>query len=136
MTERQMHTTGSSTTGSEDFGYLFEAQDFKVLDPNEEKIGKIDEVYVGSDNKPRYLAVKMGFLGTNMTFLPVQLITRVDPDNKVVYVSVTKDMAKDAPGFDRDHQFSSEDEALIWKHYGLGRPVYVETEILIWRQPS
>ena len=53
-----------------------------LKDPNEEKIGKVDDIYVGGDRQPRYLGVKMGFLGAKMTFIPVQLVSDVDLNEK------------------------------------------------------
>jgi hypothetical protein len=134
MEERRQQ--GSFTQAPHDFGQLFETKGFTVLDPNGEKIGKVDDVFVGGDQQPRYLGVKMGFLGAKLTFVPVQLVTQVDPNEKAIYLSVPKDVAKSGPVFDRDHEFTPEDEAKIWQDYGLGKPVYVVTEVFLWREAS
>ena len=134
MEARRQH--GSSTQTPQDPGRLFETKGFTVLDPKYQKIGKVDEVFVGGDRQPRYLGVKMGFLGQQMTIIPLQLVTNVDWNEKALHLSITKDVAKSGPAFDRDHDFTQEDEALIWKHYGLGEPVYVVTEIFLWREAS
>jgi hypothetical protein len=119
-----------------DFGHLFETKGFTVLDPDGQKIGKVEDVYVGGDRQPRYLRVTMGLLGADMTVMPVQLVTNVDLDEETIHLSSPKDVAKSAPTFDLDHQFKQEDEVRIWQHHGLGRPVHVESEIFLWREAS
>jgi hypothetical protein len=134
--EKRNLQQGSSTQVPREFGHLFETKGFTVLDLNQEKIGKVDDIYVGGDQHPRYLGVKMGFFGQKMTFIPVQLVKQVDVNQKSILLSIPKDVAKSGPVFERDHAFTSEDEALIWKYYGLGEPVYVVTEIFLWREAS
>jgi hypothetical protein len=134
MAERRK--PGSHTPAPQDFGRLFETKEFTVLDPDGKKIGKVEDIYVGGDQQPRYLRVTMGALGMNMTVMPVQLVTNVDSDEQAIHLSVPKDVAKSSPTFDLDHQFKQEDEVTIWEHYGLGRPVDVETEISLWREAS
>ena len=134
--EKRNIQQGSYTQTPQEFGHLFETKGFTVLDLNGEKIGKVDDLYVGGDRQPRYLGVTMGFFGAKMTFIPVQLLKQVDVSSKSIVLSIPKDVAKSSPVFDRDHAFGPEDEALIWKHYGLGQPVYVTTEIYLWREAS
>jgi hypothetical protein len=130
-------TQGMDPAGtSQSAGELLAAKGFVVRDPNGDRIGKVDDLYVGSDRQARYLAVRMGFFGMKMTFIPVQLVTTIDPEDKVVTVSASQAVAKDGPVFDRDHEFTPEDEAEIWQYYGLGAPVYMVTEFLIWEEAS
>ena len=51
-------------------------------------------------------------------------------------MAATKDVAKDGPVFDRDHEFTSQNEAAIWSYYGLGEPTYVVTEVFLWEEAS
>jgi hypothetical protein len=134
MAERPQQ--GSHSQTPQDFGRLFETKGFTVLDPDGDKIGKVDDVYVGRDRQPRYLRVTMGLLGMDMTVMPVQLVTDVDLGEETIHLSAPKDTAKSAPTFDLDHQFTPEDEVNIWQQYGLGRPVHPETEISLWREAS
>ena len=136
MNERMTARTGGAGESFTEYARLLGVRDFKVLDPSGDKIGKIDDVFVGADGQPRYLAVKMGFLGTKMTFLPVQLVERIAPDDEAVFVWIPKDTAKDGPAFDRDYEFTTEDEVQIWQYYGLGEPVYVVTEFIVWEEAS
>jgi PRC-barrel domain len=121
-----------------DYRTLFDAEGFTVFDPNGEKIGKVDTLHVAEREHPRYLGVKLGLLGTKATLIPVETITRVDSNEKSIWVTVTKDVAKEAPTFDPDRQFTAEDEAMLWKHYGLTQavPEYRVTEIHAWRRAS
>src|SRR5918993_3718221 len=41
-----------------------------------EKIGKIDDLFVDEDDNPEYVGVKMGFLGTRATLIPVDTSRR------------------------------------------------------------
>jgi hypothetical protein len=127
---------GSYTQAPLNFARLFEAKGFTVLDPNGQKIGKVDDVYVGKDRQPRYLGVKMGLLGAKMTVIPVQLVKQVDLNEQTLHLTAPKDVAKSGPVFDRDHVFMPEDEVEIWNHYGLGKPVYTVTEIILWKEAS
>jgi hypothetical protein len=136
MNERMTQDTAGAQGSFTEYGRLLDVRDYKVLDPAGEKIGKVDDMFVGTDGQPRYLAVRMGFLGTKSTILPVQLVNGIDTDDEVVFVTIPKDMAKDGPAFDRDYEFTTEDEVQIWQYYGLGEPVYVVTEFIVWEQAS
>jgi hypothetical protein len=37
---------------------------YAVYDRNDEKIGKVDDLFVDEQDNPEYIGVKMGFLGT------------------------------------------------------------------------
>jgi hypothetical protein len=134
MAERGQQAPSAQTP--QDFGRLFETKEFTVVDADGTKIGKVEDIYVGGDQQPRYLRVTMGLLGMDMTVMPVQLVTGVDSEEETIHLSVPKDMAKSAPTFDLDHQFKPDDEVTIWQHYGLGRPAVVETDISLWREAS
>jgi hypothetical protein len=93
-------------------------------------------VFVGGDQQARCVGVKMRLLGTKMTVIPVQLVSRMDPNERTVWVSMPKDVARSGPVFERDHEFTPEDEQQIWDYYGLGEPLYRVTEIFVWREAS
>ena len=126
MNERNTPRSGGIPGSFAEYGRLREMRGYAVLDTVGDKIGKIDDVFVGADGQPRYLGVSMGLFGTKMTFLPVQLVEGID----------TNEEAKSGPVFERDHRFTPEDEAQIWQYYGLGEPVYVVTEVLVWEEAS
>ena len=37
---------------------------YTVYDPDGDKIGKVDDLFLDENDQPEYLGVKMGFLGT------------------------------------------------------------------------
>jgi hypothetical protein len=82
---------------------------YTAYDVNYEKIGKVDDLFVDEDDNPEYLGVKTGFLGAKSTLIPVELI-RVNDRRRLVEVGADKDMVKDGPSFDDDHQITPEYE--------------------------
>ena len=69
------------------------------------KIGKIDEIYVDRETgEPKFLAVKTGLFGTNVSFVPIEEAQGAGDD---VSVPFTKDQVKDAPNVDADGELSA-----------------------------
>jgi uncharacterized protein (TIGR02271 family) len=91
---------------------------YEVYDPNGEKIGKVDDLFVDENDQPEYLGVKMGFLGTKSTLIPWEAVT-VDEEGQRIEVSVDKDRAKDGPTFDDDREITPEYENEVRSYYGL-----------------
>ena len=46
---------------------------YTVYDINDEKIGKVDDLFVDGNDRPEYICVKMGFLGTHSTLIPFEM---------------------------------------------------------------
>lgn len=42
----------------------------QVYDAGDEKIGKVDDLFMDETDNPEYIGVKMGFLGTSYTLIP------------------------------------------------------------------
>jgi uncharacterized protein (TIGR02271 family) len=81
------------------------------------KIGEISEVYVDAEtNKPEWLAITTGMLGTNVSFVP---IAEASLSGDEVQVPYDKQQVKDAPNADPDGDLSQEEEAALYRHYGL-----------------
>ena len=95
-------------------------QGYEVYDRNNEKIGKVDDLFVDENDQPEYVGVKMGFLGTRSTLIPWQLAS-VDENDRRIEVSVDKDHAKDGPAFDDDEDITPDYEQRVYSHYGLQR---------------
>jgi hypothetical protein len=91
-------------------------------------VGKVDD---GSYDEPQgnYLVVDTGtaFLGKKV-FLPSEMITRVDVDNKAVVADVAKDDVKNAPEYDPNRRLDDDLRAQVASHYGFSREELREGE--------
>jgi uncharacterized protein (TIGR02271 family) len=87
-----------------------------------DKIGKIDEVYVDRETgDPKFLAVKTGLFGSNVSFVPIDAAESAGDGVSVPY---TKDQVKDAPNVDADGEISRDEERRIFEHYQLSYSEY------------
>jgi uncharacterized protein (TIGR02271 family) len=91
---------------------------YTVYDHSDQKIGKVDDLFVDGDEHPEYIGVKMGFLGTRSTLVPFQMAT-VDDERQAIVVSTDKDTAQNGPTFDDDMEITPEFENEVYSYYGL-----------------
>ncbi|HEU4847595.1 MAG TPA: DUF2382 domain-containing protein, partial [Rubrobacteraceae bacterium] len=91
---------------------------YEVYDPSGEKIGKVDDLFVDENDQPEYIGVKMGFLGTSSTLIPVGIAT-IDSDRGFIEVSQPQSTVKDGPAFDDDREVTPEYEEQVRSYYGL-----------------
>jgi uncharacterized protein (TIGR02271 family) len=96
---------------------LLQARGQDVLDRDGEKIGEIEEIYLdtGSD-APEWALVKSGLFGSKSTFVPLHEASR---DEDALRVPYEKAQVKDAPKIDTDGQLSADEEAELYRHYGM-----------------
>src|SRR4051794_4802749 len=88
-----------------------------AVDADGSKIGTIEEVYLDADtDRPEWLAVKTGLFGSKISFVPIADATDTGGDVRVPY---SKDQVKDAPHAEADGQLSQDEEAQLYRHYGL-----------------
>src|SRR3984957_16376383 len=89
-----------------------------LVDRDGERVGKLQEVYVGVENdEPQFATVKEGFIGRLLTFVPLGGIT-VGPDD--LQVPVTKDQVKSAPDIEQHgDELSQDDESALYHHFEL-----------------
>ena len=88
-----------------------------VVDRDGEKIGKLDEIYLDSrTNEPEWAAVNTGLFGTKSSFVPLK---GAEPAGEDVRVAYEKDQVKEAPSIDPDGTLSSDEEAQLYRHYGV-----------------
>jgi uncharacterized protein (TIGR02271 family) len=88
-----------------------------AVDSDGSKIGSIDEVYMDADTgKPEWLAVKTGLFGTKVSFVPIAEARESDGDVRLPY---DKQQVKEAPNAEADGELSQEEEANLYRHYGL-----------------
>ena len=89
---------------------------YEVYDRNYEKIGKVDDLFVDENDQPEYIGVKMGFLGTSSTLIPIELV-RINDKRKLVEVAADKEMVKQGPTFAEDREITPEFEQRVLSHY-------------------
>ena len=89
-----------------------------LVDRDDEKIGKLQDVYVDVENdEPQFGTVKEGFIGRHLTFVPLGGIT-VGPDE--LQVAVAKEQIKAAPNIEQHgEELSQADESALYHHYEL-----------------
>jgi uncharacterized protein (TIGR02271 family) len=92
---------------------------YTVVDQSGSKIGKVDDLFLGSTDEPEYFGVKMGFLGTRSTLIPAELTT-IDEGGGTIHVSQDKDSVKNGPSFDDDREITPDFENEVRSYYGLG----------------
>jgi uncharacterized protein (TIGR02271 family) len=88
-----------------------------AVDSDGDKIGSIDEIYMDDHTgQPEWLAVKTGMFGSNVSFIPIADAHEADGNVQVPY---DKQQVKDAPQAEPDGHLSLEEEAALYRHYGL-----------------
>jgi hypothetical protein len=90
----------------------------KVIDPDGNKIGDLEAVYVDtSTDQPAFVTVRIGFLSRHrLVFVPVAGAT-VTPD--AVRVRFDKKLVGDAPTIELDGELTAADEPRVFAHYDL-----------------
>ena len=96
-------------------------KDYTVYDQHYEKVGKVDDLFVDENDQPEYIGVKMGFLGTKSTLIPIELV-RVNDRRKLVEVAADGETIKHAPTFDDDNDITPEYEHGVYGYFGLEPP--------------
>jgi uncharacterized protein (TIGR02271 family) len=92
---------------------------YTVYDNAGSKIGKVDDLFLDENDQPEYIGVKMGFLGTKSTLIPMEVAT-TDESAGTITVSTDKETAKNGPSFDDDREITPEYENEVRSYYGLG----------------
>jgi uncharacterized protein (TIGR02271 family) len=97
-----------------------EATSWRGLDAhgaNGEKLGTISEIYLDQDTgQPEWAAIKTGLFGTRLSFAPLAEASRSGDGVRLPY---RKDEVKDAPSVEADGALSQDEEAALYRHYGL-----------------
>lgn len=93
---------------------------YNVYDPNRERIGQVDALFLDENDDPEYVGVRMGVQGTRSTLLPCDLVYRVDEEGERVEVTADKETARGAPTFGDESEITPQLEEEVRRHYGLG----------------
>ena len=89
---------------------------YEVYDRDYEKIGKVDYLFVDENDQLEYVGVKMGFLGTSSTLIPIELV-RINDRRKLVEVATDKETVKGGPTFADDREITAEFERRVLSYY-------------------
>jgi uncharacterized protein YrrD len=88
-----------------------------VLDPQGEKLGKLEEVFYDTESDmPAFAAVKSGIFGKHLTLVA---LAGASAGHAYLRVAVDKDRFKKAPSFDPASELTMEDESGAYGYYGL-----------------
>ena len=88
-----------------------------LKDRNGDKIGTIDALYLDQQtDKPEWALVNTGLFGSKSSFVP---LAGAAPRGEDVVVKVEAQQVKDAPKMDPDEQLSEQQEAELFRHYGI-----------------
>ena len=94
-----------------------------VTDAEGSKIGTVGQVFVDpATGRPNWATVRTGFFGLSESFVPLDQADEVDGELRVPY---TKDVVKDAPRIDTDHELQDSEEDDLYAYYqGYGGGTY------------
>ena len=96
-----------------------ELQGKKLVDPSGGEIGDVQEVYLDREtDRPQFVLVKTGLFGRSSTVVP---LTGASLEGPRIWADVDKDQVSDAPQVDPEAELSPEQEAAIYRHYGISQ---------------
>ncbi len=91
-----------------------------VLDPEDHRVGRLEEIYYDKQSSsPGFACVKTGLFGRRLSFVP---LTGASMARDHIRVAYDADQIKRAPSVDPDGQLTAEEEAALFSHYGLESP--------------
>jgi hypothetical protein len=92
-----------------------------VLDPEDHRVGRLEEIYYDRHaNSPGFACVKTGLFGRRLSFVP---LTGASMSRDHIRVAYPADEIKRAPNVEPDGQLTAEEEAALFAHYGLDSPI-------------
>jgi uncharacterized protein (TIGR02271 family) len=84
---------------------------------DDQKLGKIEEIYLDTETRePEWGVVATGMFGTKQSFVPLR---EASPAGDGITVPFDKATVGDAPRIDPDGELSQQEEAELYRHYGL-----------------
>jgi uncharacterized protein (TIGR02271 family) len=93
-----------------------------AVGPDANKLGTIEDIYLDQETgEPEWVALKTGMFGGKLSFAP---LTQARQDGDTIVLPYKKDQIKNAPRVEADGALSQEEEAQLYRHYGLD---YAET---------
>jgi hypothetical protein len=97
-----------------------------VLDPDDGKVGRLEEVYYDKHStSPGFACVKTGLFGRRLSFVPLAGASMSRDHIRVAYPA---DQIKRAPSVEPDGHLTADEEAALFAHYGLEAPIDAEAQ--------
>ncbi|MCK2212288.1 PRC and DUF2382 domain-containing protein [Actinomadura sp. ATCC 31491] len=94
--------------------------DCHLVGSDGQSIGQVGQVYLNDrTGEPEWVTVRTGLFGMKQTFVP---LTGSHRNGEEIRVPFDKERIKDAPNIDVDGHLSVEEEAQLYRHYGLQPP--------------
>jgi uncharacterized protein (TIGR02271 family) len=88
-----------------------------MVDPAGDKLGTIDAIYLDDETgQPEWATVTSGLFTAKTAFVP---LAQAQDTGDSVQVPYDKDQVKNAPAMPADGQLSQDEEAELYRHYGL-----------------
>jgi len=88
-----------------------------MVDPAGDKLGTIDAIYLDDETgQPEWATVTSGLFAAKTAFVP---LAQAQATGDSVQVPYDKQQVTDAPSMEADGSLSQEDEAELYRHYGL-----------------
>ncbi|MEU6794351.1 PRC and DUF2382 domain-containing protein [Nonomuraea wenchangensis] len=94
--------------------------DCHLVGSDGQSIGQVGQVYLNDrTGDPEWVTVRTGMFGMKETFVPLAGCHRTGDEIRVPF---DKEKIKDAPNIDVDGHLTIEEEARLYRHYGLQPP--------------
>jgi Uncharacterized protein conserved in bacteria len=88
-----------------------------MVDPAGDKLGTIDAIYLDDETgQPEWATVNSGLFTSKTAFVP---LAQAQPMGDSVQVPYDKQQVKNAPSMEADGSLSQDEEAELYRHYGL-----------------
>jgi uncharacterized protein (TIGR02271 family) len=95
---------------------------YDAVGPNANKLGTIEDIYLDQETgEAEWVALKTGMFGGKLSFAP---LAQARQDGDTIVLPYEKEQIKNAPRVEADGELSQDEEAQLYRHYGLD---YTET---------
>ena len=133
-------TAGEETSGTEEVRSLTDIErddrfgmpeerfaGYAIYDQDDERIGKVDDLFVDEEDNPEYVGVRTGSSGTRSALIPAEIVAVYDRLRRMV-VSRPKGVVESGPSLGYDEEVTPELEQRVHDHYGLATPPNTESK--------
>ena len=91
---------------------------YEIYDQNGERIGKLDELFLGEGDNPEYVGVRTGLVDAGAVLIPVGVVT-VDVKLRRMVVPRSKSAVETGPAYSAQEDVTPEFEERVRGYYGL-----------------